>query len=90
MSTVLGISCTSHDGSAALFIDSKLIASVAEERMDRIKCSGKKLPQLAIDEVLRIGGVTRRDVSHIGLMSGYYPEEYFAWIGTGKELWRKF
>lgn len=90
MSTVLGISCTSHDGSAALFIDGKLIASVAEERMDRIKCSGKKLPQLAIDEVLRIGGVTRRDVSHIGLMSGYYPEEYFAWIGTGKELWRKF
>jgi len=90
VSTVLGISCTSHDASAALFVDGELVASVAEERMDRIKCSGKKLPQLAIDEVLRIGGLTRQDVAHIGIMSGYYPEEYFAWISPGKELWRKF
>ncbi len=89
MSIVLGISCTSHDSSAALFVDGILIASVAEERLDRIKCSGKKLPQLAIDEVLRIGNLSRRDVTHVGLISGFYPEEYFAWLSPGKELWRK-
>jgi len=58
--------------------------------MDRIKCSGKKIPERAIDEVLRIGGCTRRDVTDIGALSGYYPEEYFAWLNGGKEAWRKF
>lgn len=85
----LGISCTSHDGSAALLVDGRLVASVAEERMDRIKCSGKKIPQLAIDEVLRLGGLTRQDVDHVAIISGYYPEEYFAWVSPVRELQRK-
>lgn len=90
MSNILGISCTSHDGSAALLVDGRLVASVAEERMDRIKCSGKKIPQLAIDEVLRLGGLTRREVDHVAIISGYYPEEYFEWISTAHEWQRKF
>lgn len=89
MSIVLGFSCTGHDSSAALFVDGRLVASVAEERMDRIKCSGKKIPERAIDEVLRIGGYSRHDVTDIGALSGYYPEEYFAWISGAKEAQRK-
>lgn len=89
MSVVLGFSCTSHDSSAALFVDGRLIASIAEERLNRIKCSGKSVPQLAIDAVLGMAGLNRRDVTHVGILSGYYPEEYFAWIDTGKESWRK-
>jgi carbamoyltransferase len=89
MSVVLGFSCTSHDSSATLFIDGKLVAAIAEERLTRIKCTGKDIPRLAIDEVLRHGGVTRADVTHIGALSGYFPEEYFHWISPRREFHRK-
>lgn len=89
MSIVLGFTCTSHDSSAALFADGQLISSVAEERLLRVKSIGKSIPQLAIDEVLRLGGVKRSDVTHIGAMSGYYPEEYFVWIDARREWFRK-
>ena len=90
MTVVLGFSCTSHDSSAALFVDGKLIGSIAEERLNRLKCSGKDIPRLAIDGVLKLAGLGRQDVTHIGLLSGYYPEEYFEWISQGKEWRRKF
>ncbi|HLA36361.1 MAG TPA: carbamoyltransferase C-terminal domain-containing protein [Rhodocyclaceae bacterium] len=89
MSIVLGFSCTSHDSSAALFIDGQLVAAIAEERMNRQKSSGKSIPQRAIAEVLRLGRVGRRDVTHVAMMSGYYPEEYFAWISGKREAYRK-
>jgi len=89
VSIVLGFTCTSHDSSAALFIDGELISSIAEERLSRVKCIGKSIPQRAIDEVLRMGEVSRADVTHIGAMSGYYPEEYFEWISSRREWHRK-
>lgn len=89
MSVVLGFSCTSHDSSAALFVDGTLVAAIAEERLTRVKCTGKDIPRLAINEVLRQGNVKRSDVTHIGALSGYYPEEYFRWISQGREFHRK-
>ena len=53
-----------------------MIAAIAEERLARIKCLGGMIPALAIDEVLRQAGATRRDVTHIGMMCGYFPENY--------------
>jgi carbamoyltransferase len=75
-SLVLGFSNTGHDATAAVFADGRLVAAIAEERLARIKCLGGMIPGLAIDEVLRMAGATRRDVTHIGMMCGYFPENY--------------
>lgn len=75
-SLVLGFSNTGHDGTAAVFVDGKLVAAIAEERLARIKCIGGMVPARAIDEVLRLAGATRRDVTHIGMLCGYFPEDY--------------
>jgi carbamoyltransferase len=75
-SLVLGFSNTGHDATAAVFADGKLVAAIAEERLARIKCLGGMVPALAINEVLRQAGATRHDVTHIGIMCGYFPENY--------------
>lgn len=90
MSLVLGISNGGHDSSAAVFSDGKLIAAISEERLSRVKCQGGDIPQLAIDAALKQAGATRGDVTDIGLMCGYFPEEYFSRVSTKTEVWRKF
>src|SRR5262245_37604402 len=62
-----------HDSSAAVFDDYAMIAAVADERLTRIKGSGESVPWLAIDEVLRIAGWSRRDVDAIALTRGFHP-----------------
>ncbi|MCF8150359.1 MAG: hypothetical protein K9K30_07605 [Burkholderiaceae bacterium] len=75
-SLALGFSNTGHDATAAVFADGRLVAAIAEERLARIKCLGGMIPQRAIDEVLHMAGATRRDVTEIGMMCGYFPENY--------------
>ena len=65
-----------HDASAAAFDDYRLIAAVQEERLTRQKGSGDGVPWLAIDEVLRIAGWTRRDVDAIASTRAFYPAGY--------------
>ena len=65
-----------HDASAAAFDDYRLVAAVQEERLTRLKGSGDGVPWLAIDEVLRIAGWTRRDVDVIASTRAFYPAGY--------------
>ena len=65
-----------HDASAAAFEDYRLLAAVQEERLTRQKGSGDGVPWLAIDEVLRIAGWTRRDVDAIASTRAFYPAGY--------------
>jgi carbamoyltransferase len=65
-----------HDSSAAVFEDYRLVAAVQEERLTRLKGSGEGVPWLAIDEVLRIAGWTRRDVDAIASTRAFYPAAY--------------
>jgi carbamoyltransferase len=65
-----------HDSSAAAFDDYRLLAAVQEERLTRHKGSGDGVPWLAIDEVLRIAGWTRRDVDVIASSRAFYPSTY--------------
>jgi carbamoyltransferase len=65
-----------HDASAAVFDDYRLLAAVQEERLTRHKGSGDGVPWLAIDEVLRIAGWTRRDVDAIASTRAFYPAGY--------------
>ncbi len=90
MSVVLGISNSGHDASAAVLVGGRLVAAIAEERLCRIKCIGGLIPEQAIDEVLRIAGASRRDVDYIGMLHGYYPEEYLRRPAWGRELVRKY
>lgn len=63
---VLGINAHHADAAAVLMQDGRLVAAVAEERLNRIKhCAG--FPTLAVHEVLRIGGVDLRDVTDIAI-----------------------
>lgn len=61
---ILGIKYMSHDTSAALMIDGKLIAACEQERYTLDKHS-KRFPIDAIQDCLRIGGVTIDEVDEI-------------------------
>ncbi|MBP9890985.1 MAG: carbamoyltransferase [Planctomycetes bacterium] len=63
---VLGINAHHADAAAALYADGRLVAAVAEERLNRIKhCAG--FPALAAAEVLRIGGASLVDLDEVGI-----------------------
>lgn len=90
MTIVLGVSSTSHDTSATLFVDGKIVAAISEERLSRIKCDGKGIPQRAIDCVLTMAGYQRKDVDAVGLMLGFVPESYVIYPDAVKNISRGF
>jgi carbamoyltransferase len=56
-----------HDACAALYDDYKCLASVALERVTRIKTDGGRLPTEAIDECLAAAGLKHDDVDVVAL-----------------------
>ena len=88
MALILGIA-SSHDASACVFRDGKLIAAIAEERLSRLKSDGGRLPDRAIDAVLAAAGAQRRDVDVIATIYGHFPEAYFRRETLGKEIERR-
>ena len=87
MSIILGIA-SSHDASACLFQDGKLLAAISEERISRIKCDGGHLPNLAIDACLKMAGVARSQVDHIASNYGHFPERYMKRASAVKNIER--
>ncbi len=87
MSLVLGIA-SSHDASACLFRDGKLLVAISEERISRIKCDGGRLPNLAIDACLKIAGATRQEVDHIATNYGHFADRYVSRGSWTKDLER--
>jgi carbamoyltransferase len=85
---VLGIA-SSHDASACVFRDGELIAAISEERLSRIKTDGNRLPELAIDAVLKMAGATRRDVDCIAMTYTHVPERYCRRTTLRKEVERR-
>jgi carbamoyltransferase len=61
---ILGLSFYYHDSSAALVQDGKLVAASEEERFSRVK-HDSGFPELAIDFVLKMGGITLHDVDYV-------------------------
>lgn len=55
-----------HNSAAAILVDGKLMASIEEERISRIK-NDKAYPHQAITEVLAIAGLTANDVDMMAL-----------------------
>src|SRR5690349_14619435 len=63
---ILGINAYHGDTAAAILLNGQLIAAVEEERFRRIKhCAG--FPRNAIEECLRLAGISARDLDHIAV-----------------------
>lgn len=64
MSAVLGVSCHHHDAAAALVVDGRLVAAVAEERLSRVK-HDPRLPRRAIRHVLASAGISGAELDRV-------------------------
>ncbi|MEK9673528.1 MAG: carbamoyltransferase C-terminal domain-containing protein [Rhodospirillaceae bacterium] len=74
---ILSLHTGYHDGTASLFSDYDLLAAVQLERLTRKKGDGGGIPGPAMDEVLAIAGLARRDVDAVVLSRASYPARYF-------------
>ncbi|MEO6393735.1 MAG: carbamoyltransferase C-terminal domain-containing protein [Pyrinomonadaceae bacterium] len=66
MAVILGINAFHAGASAALLIDGKPVAAMAEERLNRVKYYAN-FPALSIKRCLEMGGVTFRDIDYIAV-----------------------
>jgi carbamoyltransferase len=88
--TILTIHTGMHDASAALFEDYDLRAAVQLERLTRHKGDGRSYPDLCIDEVLGIAGMTRKDVDVVGVSRCEFPTEFYRNIRGARWLREKY
>ena len=88
MSIILGIA-SSHDSSACVFRDGRLVSAISEERISRIKCDGGHLPGLAIDACLAQAGLTRRDVEHVASIYGHFADRHIRRASAVKDIERR-
>lgn len=63
---ILGINHFFHDSSACVLVDGKLVAALEEERFNRDKHT-RAFPTLAIEQCLKIAGLTPQDIDHIAV-----------------------
>jgi carbamoyltransferase len=61
---ILGISCYFHDAAAALVVDGRVVASVEEERLSRVK-HDSRFPSRAIRYCLEAGGLAAGDLDGV-------------------------
>lgn len=74
---ILSLHTGYHDGTAALMDGYDLVAAVQLERLTRKKGDGGGIPEAAMDEVLSIAGLTRKDVDVVVLSRASFPARYF-------------
>jgi carbamoyltransferase len=67
MTAILGLNFHHADSSAALVLDGKLIAAVAEERFGRRLKHDPAFPEHAIRSVLRIAGISAREIDYVAV-----------------------
>ncbi len=82
---ILSLHSGPHDSSAALFDDYRVVAAVAEERMNRVKGSGG-FPEQSIAEVLRIARIERREVDVVVCTRGFFRRRYFTYWRPHEKL----
>jgi carbamoyltransferase len=67
MSAILGLNFHHADSSAALILDGKVVAAVAEERFGRRIKHDPSFPEHAIRYVLASGGILPRDIDYVAV-----------------------
>lgn len=74
---ILSLHTGYHDGTAALMDGYELVAAIQLERLTRKKGDGGGIPEAAMDEVLSIAGLSRKDVDVVVLSRASFPARYF-------------
>ncbi|QQO17704.1 carbamoyltransferase [Bradyrhizobium diazoefficiens] len=67
MTAILGLNFNHADASAALILDGKVVAAVAEERFGRRIKHDPSFPEHAVRSVLAIGGISVKDIDLIAV-----------------------
>ncbi len=71
-----GVRLGYRDASAVLVKDGVVVAAVEEERLNRIKSSPHQLPELAIHQVLKIAGISIREVETVATHGSTWGVQY--------------
>jgi carbamoyltransferase len=87
---ILGVHSGVHDATAAIFEDYNLKAAVSLERLTRRKGDGSVHPDAAIDEVLSIAGISRRDVDVVAYSRAMFAKTYFPKVRGLRRLWEHY
>ena len=94
---ILGIA-DSHESHACIVRDGKLVAAVAEERLSRVKAD-LGYPARAVDEAMRLAGVTAEEIDHVALagfqanmfLRLYKRDALFSmkdWVRQNRDYWK--
>jgi carbamoyltransferase len=73
-----------HDSSAALIIDGKIVADVAEERFSRIK-NDTSFPVKAIEYCLKAGGIKSKDLDVLTIPTKTFQKEFAVFFDIPEE-----
>ncbi len=68
---------TGHDAGACLFRDLELVAFCKEERVSRVKNDGGVFDLLSVNEVLKIAGISRKQIDAVAFTRMGFPLECF-------------
>jgi carbamoyltransferase len=71
---ILGVSPPAHESAVGIVKDGRLVAAASEERFSRVKNQGG-FPRQALESVMKLAGVTPRDIDAVAL----------AWLEFGEE-----
>ncbi|WP_259781877.1 carbamoyltransferase C-terminal domain-containing protein [Aestuariispira ectoiniformans] len=74
---ILSIHTGGHDAAAAVFQGQTLVSAIQLERLTRKKGDGNRFPDEAIEEVLSIAGMARKDVDVLLCSRMGFPAQYF-------------
>ena len=88
--TILGLSgALSHDPSAALYIDGKLVAAVEEERLVRDKHAKNRMPYESAKFCLEQAGITPADVDVVAIpfAATLIYMTYHVWLNLKMASW---
>lgn len=72
--TILGITIT-HDGTLCVFKDGKIVFSIGEERLNRVKCY-IGFPFRALEYVVKEGIIDPKNVDLVAVSSGVFKKEW--------------
>lgn len=73
-----GVRIGYRDASAVLLQDGQIIAAIEEERLNRSKGAPSQLPEMSIHQVLRMAGITMKEVSVVATHGSTWGEQYDA------------
>lgn len=71
-----GVRIGYRDASAVLSQDGQIIAAIEEERLNRAKGAPSQLPEMAIHQVLKMAGITMKEVAVVATHGSTWGEQY--------------